>query len=318
MSAAPVKPAILLIGAGRFGRNHLRVLRDLHRRKRIRFVGVVARRAKARRALAGAGIRVFSRITPAVLGLVDAVDAVTPASTHYAVVEACLPYAHVFVEKPLALRAREVADLLSRARRHKKVLFVGHIFRFNGAVERLKEIVRRSRAELYYIEGRFTGEADVEGADCGVVASDTHLIDILDYVLEEAPRSLYCRARRLRRDCRFEDEAVLVADYRGDVTAVLKLGWSGIAKVRALSLFFRGCRVDCDLLAQRIVIRRAGGRARTIECFRREPLLAELEAFVEAVRAGERRTGEAAVEMRLAGVVEKALESARTNRVVSL
>lgn len=312
------KPSILLIGVGRFGAKHLRVLRALHRRRRIRLAGVVARRASVRRALTHTGIPVFSEVTPALLRTVDAVDAVTPASTHCEIVKACLPYTHVFVEKPLALTSREAADLVRRARRYRKQLLVGRIFRFNGAVQRLRAIVRRRRRDLYYIEGHFTGPADVDRADCSVVSSDIHLLDVLDYVLGESPQSLYCRARNFRRDCRFEDDALLTLNYRKNLSVFLKLGWTGIKKVRSLHFYFATGQVDADLLRQRIVIHDDGRPAKTLSCFRKEPLLAELEHFIETVLGNGVPNSDARIDVRLIRLTERALESARTNRVVSV
>jgi UDP-N-acetylglucosamine 3-dehydrogenase len=311
------RPSILLIGVGRFGRNHLRVLRALHRRRRIRLAGVVARRPGARRALARAGIAVFDAVTPALLQSVDAVDAVTPASTHYALVKRCLPYAHVFVEKPLALTARDAVDLVRVADRHGKRLVVGRIFRFNGAVRRLRDMVRRRRRALYYIEGRFSGPARADAADCGVVSSDIHLLDVLDNVLGETPCSLYCRTRAVRRDCRFDDDALLTLNYRRNLSVFLKLGWTGLQKIRSLHFYFATGEVEADLLAQRLVVRDQGRPARTLNCFRQEPLMAELEHFVDTV-TGRASRPDTDVDIRLARLTERALESARTNRVVSL
>lgn len=311
-------PSILLVGVGRFGAHHLRVLRALHRKRRIRLAGVVARRASVRRLLARTGIPVIGELTPSLLRRVDAVDAVTPASTHYELVKACLPHTHVFVEKPLALTSREAADLVRRARRHRKKLFVGRIFRFNGAVQCLRPLVRRRRHELYYVEGFFTGPARVERADCGVLSSDIHLLDVLDYVLGETPQSLYCRARNLRRDCRFEDDALLTLNYRRNLSVFLKLGWTGIEKVRSLHFYFATGQIDADLRRQRIIVHDYGRPSKTFNCFRKEPLLAELESFVDTLARHGSPDGDARVDVRLVRLTERALSSARTNRVVSV
>src|SRR5581483_12307840 len=101
----PAPRSVLLVGVGRWGEKHLRVLREL---------GVtvwVADRDPARRAWAvGQGVdrtRTLDDYRTA-LDRVEAVDVVTPADSHLDIAETCLRAGRdCFVEKPLALTAGE-------------------------------------------------------------------------------------------------------------------------------------------------------------------------------------------------------------------
>ena len=65
---------------------------------------------------------------------VDAVSIVTPTPTHVDVAKMCITNKrHVFIEKPIATTTRE-ADLKSLAKKHKVIVQVGHIERFNPAL----------------------------------------------------------------------------------------------------------------------------------------------------------------------------------------
>ena len=70
------------------------------------------------------------------LGSVDAVSIVTPTASHYEVAKAFLDSgAHVLVEKPMTVSVEEGEHLIEHARRAKRILQVGHLERFNAAVQ---------------------------------------------------------------------------------------------------------------------------------------------------------------------------------------
>src|SRR3989338_5392617 len=94
---------ILLIGAGWFGKNHLRVWLELEKRKKINLVGAVEKSEKLRKELKKKyNFPVFANICPDMLKRIDAVDIVTTTSTHFKLAKKCLRYTNVFIEKPLA------------------------------------------------------------------------------------------------------------------------------------------------------------------------------------------------------------------------
>ena len=66
---------------------------------------------------------------------VDAVSIVTPTPTHVDVAKMCITNKrHVFIEKPIATTTREADLILSLAKKHKTIVQVGHIERFNPAL----------------------------------------------------------------------------------------------------------------------------------------------------------------------------------------
>jgi UDP-N-acetylglucosamine 3-dehydrogenase len=302
-----MKKRILLIGAGRFGENHLRVLRLLEKEKKLIFIGVVLRNKKSREAIHKKyGVTVFRKLTPDILKKVDAVDIVTPASTHHEIVEKCLPYVHVFVEKPLSITVSEGKKLLTLARRYKKILAVGHIFRFNDAVKKLKKIIQPQRKDLYYIEGKYTGGSGEPARDCGVITSDLHLFDVLDYILDKPPSTIYCRSWTRTKGYKFEDQASIILDYPGNIHAYLKLGWVKAKKVRSIAFYFSKKEIHADLLAQTIIIKEYLKKKITLRCFRKSPLRLELEGFIASLkgRKGEYIGGDVA--NRITNIIERA------------
>jgi len=73
---------------------------------------------------------------------IDAVVISTPDHWHARMIlDSLAAGKHVFVEKPMAMTSAEAADLVQAAESAKRVLMVGHLLEYHGAVRRLKELV---------------------------------------------------------------------------------------------------------------------------------------------------------------------------------
>jgi len=143
---------VAVAGAGAFGRNHLRVLRELE----TAGLGVALAAAvepdpaRAAETAARFAIPVFPSVQEllaagrgANLALAAAVVAV-PTIHHFAVAAALLDAGlDLLVEKPLAASLEEADDLVERAERAGRILQPGHLERFNPAVLAIEPRLRR-------------------------------------------------------------------------------------------------------------------------------------------------------------------------------
>jgi predicted dehydrogenase len=86
---------------------------------------------------------------------VDAVTVAAPTKCHYDIVSTCLNAGkHVLVEKPITTNYEQAVHLFEIAEKKSLVLHIGHVERFNGAVQELKNIVNKPRL----IEARRVGQ----------------------------------------------------------------------------------------------------------------------------------------------------------------
>ena len=77
------------------------------------------------------------------LGKLDAVSIVTPTSTHYRIARDFIESgAHVLIEKPMTATLDEADELIELAERHRRLLQVGHVERFNPALLALGDLLR--------------------------------------------------------------------------------------------------------------------------------------------------------------------------------
>src|SRR5580658_9014391 len=132
---------VLLCGIGRWGMNHLRVLRSLQ--VDLFVCDTDARRLDAAKA---AGIS-ESRLTTdfsKFAGQADAAIVVTPAQSHFPLGRDLLAMGKdVFIEKPLALTSEQAKQLAAMAQMRKRILQVGHIFRFDPASNWLAHAIQQ-------------------------------------------------------------------------------------------------------------------------------------------------------------------------------
>lgn len=85
---------------------------------------------------------------------IDAVAVATHAASHYELTKKALEKGkHVFVEKPMAMTGDEALELHQLSKKHNKVLMVGHILLYSGAVEEIKTMIRENElGQLYYLD----------------------------------------------------------------------------------------------------------------------------------------------------------------------
>lgn len=133
---------LAVIGAGRWGRNLIRVASSIGGAS----LEVVCDVDPQRLDELGGAFRITTR-PEAVLedGSVDAVILATPAEHHAALAVAALAAGkHVFVEKPLALTLPDAERIAEAQRQYGRVVMVGHILHYDPAYAALSQCIGRS------------------------------------------------------------------------------------------------------------------------------------------------------------------------------
>jgi predicted dehydrogenase len=318
---------VLLVGLGRWGAQHWRVLREL---------GVdvwVADIDPERRAWARAqGLpaeRVLADFRQA-LDRVDAVDVVTPADSHLAVAEAALQAGRpCFVEKPLALTAADGRRLCTGARVTGGLLQVGHILRFHPVTAALREALARDQiGPVRFIVARFAGFKRPR-TDVGVTQTDAiHFVDLCAHLLGRRATAVQAVQR----------------DYLGrglDDMSVTVVEFDGVPAVIQADYFVPGTWRECVVVGERgSLVADFGGFSLTLHrgehrhaahgweavergqtslaVERAEPLRVELETFCAACAGRVPNPVPPEAGVHALEVVEAAARAARERRAVEL
>jgi predicted dehydrogenase len=318
---------ILLVGLGRWGEKHLRVLRELG-------ATVWAADVSAERLAWGVrhGVEPHRAVADyrVALAEVDAVDVATAADSHYAIARECLAAGrHCFVEEPLALTVAEGRELEAAADAAGRVLQVGHIFRFHPVTATLREAFAAGRiGRVRYATGRFSGFKRPR-MDVGVTQTDAiHFFDLFAYLLgREATEVSAVQRDFLGRG--LDDLSVTVVHY-GDVLAVVEADY-----------FVPGTWRDCAIVGEQGTLvadygtsvvtlflgeHRPRGQAwEAVETGKEElptrgdePLRVELQAFLDACAGRASNQVPALAGIRALEIVAAAAHSARLGASVSL
>ena len=317
----------LLVGLGRWGEKHLRVLRELGttvwaadvspaRLEWAQKQGVEPRRS----------VRDYRTALPSV----DAVDIVTPADSHRAIAGACLAAGrHCFVEKPLATTVAEGRELEATARVAGRVVQVGHIFRFHPVTAALREALGAGRiGRVRYATGRFAGFKRPR-TDVGVTHTDAiHYFDLFAYLFDRPATSVAA----LQRDYLgrgLDDMSVTIVHY-GEIPTVIEANYS-----------VPGTHHECVIVGERGSLvadygnatvtlhagefRRAGAAWEAVDTGKEElpargeePLRRELAAFLDACAGKTPSLVDARAGVQALAVVEAAARAAELGRTVTL
>ncbi|WP_252698802.1 Gfo/Idh/MocA family protein [Natronosalvus vescus] len=291
-NAAQYPVDVGVVGVGTMGEHHARVYDNL---PTANLVGVYdvdvehAREVADRYDVAATDLR-------SLLEQVDAVSVAVPTPFHYNTVTTCLDAnVAVLVEKPVVDNLEDGKRLKSAVRRSGVPVQVGHIERFNPAVQALSEIV--PDLSIIGVKAERLGPPPKrEIADNAVLDLMIHDIDVVCSLLGESPTTVGSAG--------VADNKHASALLKFDSGAIASLTASRLTqrKVRRLQITAESCLIELDYLDQSIQIHRQsvpeyvhqnGDVRYTHESIvehprvpNEEPLRNELESFLETVATG--------------------------------
>jgi predicted dehydrogenase len=278
-----------VIGAGHLGREHARVYASIENAKLIAVCDI---NEKTGRAVAERhGVKFVSDFRE-LMGEVDAVSIATPTVDHHSITCACLKAGiNVLVEKPIARTLSEADEMIRIAETRGLILQVGHIERFNPAFRALQKKISRPR----FFEAHRMGVFTPRSLDIDVVMDlMVHELDIIASLVErEVIKIEAVGIPILTQKVDLANARLEFAD--GCVANITASRVSG-ERLRKLRVFQPNEYYSLDYSEQLVAMCRllpANSPARlpeivagSLEVMKREPLLAEIEDFVSAVRTG--------------------------------
>jgi predicted dehydrogenase len=276
-----------VVGVGVMGSNHARVFAGL---PGTELVGVAdPDRKQAEFVARTLGCDATAGVEELLERQVDAITVAAPTHLHRDIALKCIARGvHVMVEKPIASSVEEGREIIAAARRANLTLMVGHVERFNPAVEAIKEAIRGE--DILSIAITRVGPFPPRMSNVGVVIDlAVHDIDLIRWftdsdIVEVQPQLSSAVAER-------EDIALLQFRTASGVLAHINTNWLTPFKARNVTVATRGKYVMGDLLTRQVTecfgFQPDGSYSmRHLSVGHAEPLRAELLAFVRAVRSG--------------------------------
>ncbi|MCX7845382.1 MAG: Gfo/Idh/MocA family oxidoreductase [Dictyoglomaceae bacterium] len=277
-----------VVGVGYLGQHHVRIFSEL---LHVELVGIAdINEVRVREMASLYQVPFYTKDYRDLLDKVEAVSIVTPTSTHFKIAKEFLEKGvHIFVEKPVTQTLEEAEKLVELASGKDLVFQVGHIERFNPAVQELKKYIKNP----FYLEIHRMGTFDGRSEDIGVVMNlMIHDLDILFYILGKERKIKDIQATGYSLYTSYEDFAHVNILFENGMTASLTASRLSSKKLRKLEIHeIDGTFISVDYIDQSITITHGSKRAfepniETPVLEREEPLRLELEHFVNCILNG--------------------------------
>jgi predicted dehydrogenase len=278
----PIRVAV--VGAGEFGRNHARVYQEIAGTELVAVHDTDVQRATdVSREFETTAFRALEDLR----GRVDAASVAVPTAEHERVGRRLMELGiDVLVEKPVAKTLAEADNLLHAAKRYGRILQVGHVERFNPAVLAVEPILNRPLFFEVHRLGVFTPRS----LDVDVIYDlMIHDLDILLALVNEPVEEVKAVGIPVLTDK--VDIAHARLEFARGAVANVTASRVSTERVRKMRFFQQHEYISLDYArrdALRVNVKKPGPQPefvfQKLETSGVEPLRAELEAFVEAVR----------------------------------
>ena len=218
-----INKSICVIGAGYWGKNHIRTLNRLNVLK-----GIVEHEYDT--------LHAFIKKYPEVNGHLKIEDALiedydgfiiaTPAKTHFKIakkiINACKP---VLIEKPMTLSIREAKELVVLADKNKVNAMVGHVLLFHPAVKKIKKMIDNGEiGDLQYIYSNRLNLGKVRTEENVFWSFAPHDIAIFQYLTDSIPMQINANGSTFLQEG-IPDSTMTQLEYENGVKGHIFVSW---------------------------------------------------------------------------------------------
>ncbi len=225
---------------------------------------------------------------------VEAVIIAVPTQFHYKIAKDCLSrHKHVLIEKPLTKTLTQALDLFSIARDNNCCLHVGHVERFNAAVQQLKKIVHDPYLIQSHRMGPFTPRPQKDSVILDLMIHD---LDIILNLVDSQVACIQAVGHKVKTDQ--ADIATVQLKFENGVLATIVASRTSQIKKRAMSIHQHGAFIHLDFTTQDISIHtrttdsfkigdnqmqyKQKGTVQRLFVYKDNPLKLEIENFVHS------------------------------------
>ncbi len=218
-----MKRQVCVIGAGRWGKNHIKTLAAMNC-----LGGVVETHPKVRAELASVypDLKIFSSPEEAVKESFDGYTIATPAETHFKIAHFLLENKkHVLVEKPITLNAADARALKKAAEDNGVNLMVGHVLLFHPAIRKIRELIDEGKiGKTQYLYSNRLNLGTVRTQENILWSFAPHDIAIFQYLIQDMPHEILCRGGAFLQP-HIHDTTMTILRYPHNIVGHIFVSW---------------------------------------------------------------------------------------------
>ncbi len=250
----------------------------------------------------------------------------TPAETHYGLARRSLEAGkHTFVEKPLTIDLDEARDLVERAKMAGRVLMVGHLLEYHPAILKLRELIEAGElGKVRYIISNRLNLGKIRTEENSLWSFAPHDIAVILRLVGSLPIQVVATGGTYVSP-NIADVTVTQLLFDSGVRSHVFVSWLHPFKEQKLVVVGSKKMATFDDIAKELVLHdqrvdwKEGqpvpvkGEGTKVAFDTKEPLMAECEAFIEAVGTGRAPITDGASGVRVLEVLHAAQQSIMTN-----
>lgn len=228
---------VAVVGVGYWGPNFVRIMDEL---ADARLVGVCDsdRNKYERLASLYPHVRFTDNLDQLIADKeVEAFVVATGSDSHFDITRRCLNAGkHVLVEKPIALKSADAAELIAIAAKQSRVLLVGHLLRYHRGVQRLKQYIEEGYlGKVLYVYSTRVNLGRIRKEESALWSFATHDISVVTHLVGHEPVKVTASGQSYVRKGIY-DVVFLTLHFPDDVMAHLHVSWLDPHKIRQVTV----------------------------------------------------------------------------------
>jgi len=290
-----------VIGIGSMGKNHARIYSNL---SNIKLIAVSDPNKKFLKEISKTyGCKGYCNYKEMIdKEKIDIISIAAPTGLHKDIALYCIDHnINILLEKPIAQNTKEAQEIIEHADHKEVKLMIGHIERFNPAIIELKERIDKGElGKIFKIDVNRVGPFPARIRDVGVVIDlAVHDLDIMRYLTNSECQSLFAYTEN-KINTSNEDLLSGLLRFKNGTICNLNVNWLTPTKIRKLYItgekgmfivnyirqnlfYYENSKIAENIQYNNIVDGVSEGKMIKYYIHKKEPLLAEIEHFIECV-----------------------------------
>ena len=290
---------ICVIGAGYWGKNHIKTLSKLNALK-----GIVEIKNNILNSILDEypEIKIHSDIQNALLEDYDGFVIATPAKTHFEIAKTLMKtQKNLLIEKPMTLSIKEAEELVDLAYKNKVNAMVGHVLLFHPAIMKIKKMIENGDiGDLQYIYSNRLNLGKVRTEENAFWSLAPHDIAIFQYLTNSIPEKVNANGSTFLQQG-IPDSTLTQLEYKNGVKGHIFVSWLHPFKEHRLVVIGSEAMISFEdslddkplkYYSKKInlesgIPEKIDGPIKLIQFDKKMPLEIELEYFINCIKNGE-------------------------------